>query len=336
MTTKNIKPPLEPAKFIRNGKYPDSLMQTDVAELANHIALYRMKQIVSFSGYLASPLAEAPRARWATRYRASPYATAVCAYAWMGTAELVASGVAGYATVEFSGGGTATLDGHHAATENVNPDGCATVFSLAKSGSFIWAPTPGTLYDVVVSDVQSVIMGLTLYEINLEEDPPWKEGYAQGTPLLDTDRQELIAGARLAWKRQAAPLYSWTCNDHTTPRTMSSTTAKNLIDNSSTAVSGATPGVTLDLRVRSTIARTTVPCTMHVYASAVDEGSVILKDSGGATVCTVTFDGALAWESTTFNLPATRAKYDLHYVSASPGDAVSVFAVHIEQFSSGV
>jgi hypothetical protein len=99
---------------------------------------------------------------------------------------------------------------------------------------------------------------------------------------------------------------------------------KNLIDDTSEVVTPDTPGVTLDLRNRTTLGRPQIPVRLKVFATntiAGDTGVVVLLDSTGAAKVSVLITGGGssnldthgAWYVSDGFLPATLAKYDLHY-----------------------
>lgn len=99
---------------------------------------------------------------------------------------------------------------------------------------------------------------------------------------------------------------------------------KNFIDDTSTTVSANTPGKTLDMRNRTTLSRSGVPVRFKVFATnsvAGDTGVVKLVDENGADVLVVAVTGGGstnldthgAWYATDGLLPATLAKYDVHY-----------------------
>jgi hypothetical protein len=345
MTAQYAKPPLQPLQFARNGKYPDALLQTEMADLANHLALYQMKEIASF-GMTTTIRATASGTdpRWRTRYRSSPNVVGIAAYGMLAQSNVE---IPAYALIEFdttagSLAGSAELHYGTSALEASEPDDCGFQFAILSDGSGVWTPTADTIYDVTVNDVDSRIGALTLYEICLNSGPPFSEGYAVQSPILDTDRSELLNAARLMWKRQAAPLFTWTVDDQATPRTRTSTTPINIIDNASTTVTAATVGFTIDLRNRSTQRRTTVPCVFEVYGRSQQaiggDGSVLLLNSSGTTLATGTLveaAGTNAWDSVSVDLPATLAKYDIHFAASAGGDTVSLYAVVLRQYASG-
>lgn len=107
---------------------------------------------------------------------------------------------------------------------------------------------------------------------------------------------------------------------------------KNWIDDTSTTVNANTPGRTIDLRYRTTLSRQAsgVPVRFKVFATntaAGDTGAVLLLDSTGATMLAVSITGGGssnldthgAWYVTDGYLPATLAKYDIHYGGNTAG-----------------
>lgn len=348
MTVQYATPWLQPAKFIRNGKYPDSLLQADLAGLANHIALYRMKEIARFGmnvGSLTSPTTTS-RVRWRTQYVASPHVRAVVVMAWVAKSEPVSLEEFEVfdPTVVFSFDDgtdvhTAEIKYGAATTESADPNDCAAIWTFVRSATTpadFWQPVSGSVNDVTITDFRSRVVSATIYEVPFGIPAPFVEGYAAGTPILDADRQALVEYARLAWKTQAAPLLTWTLDDQASPRSTTSDTQKNLVDDTSTTVTGATPGYTLDLRHRARVSTGTVSCRLSAYGSSTDVGYVRLRDSGGAVVAGVEINSPTpGWFAATCEMPATLAKYDIHYDSTS-GETTEVSAVHLEQWSSGV
>lgn len=113
---------------------------------------------------------------------------------------------------------------------------------------------------------------------------------------------------------------------------------KNIIDDTSTTVSANTPGVYLDLRYRTTLARASlgVPVRLWVYASSTvanDTGTVQILDSASAPQLTVPITGTTAkWYATDGYLPAADAKYDAVYGGNTLG-TLSVLAFSLHEFA---
>jgi len=119
---------------------------------------------------------------------------------------------------------------------------------------------------------------------------------------------------------------------------------KNLIDDTSTTVSAATPGAELDLRYRTTLTRAAwgVPVRFWVYAAssvANDTGVVQILDSAGSAKLTIPITGTTArWYVTDGYLPATDAKYDPHRGGNTTGtlDVYAFTVLEYADISTGV
>lgn len=351
MVAQYAKPPVEPAQFARNGKYPDASMQAELADLANRLALYRLKEVARFgaenlySNVVPYPSSDAERARWRFAFQASPYAACIIAKAWV-SQTIASSSDDPYVRLriqtatpttlgdaEFHFGSTeATTLAEQLALMAISQNSTGVAFVVNASG--IAVPVANTAYFGTISDFNRArVLSISVYEGSFLTPAPFAEGYAATTSIYDRDRQDLLVGARTMWKQQAAHLFNYSVGYDTSARTRSSATPVNILDNTSTVVSTATPGYTLDLRNKSTVRRGTVPCAFKAYGSIpAGSGSVVLKDSAGATVATVAINSATpGWFSTTCNLPATLAKYDLMYAGAGL-NTVSVLAASLYQY----
>lgn len=99
----------------------------------------------------------------------------------------------------------------------------------------------------------------------------------------------------------------------------------NFYDTGESSVTADTPGKTLVLDNWATLSRGVVPCVLWVYASDAtigDTGQVLLLDEDAVAVITVDIDNGPGWYSATGDLPATTAKYDIHF-----GNAVGTIAI---------
>jgi hypothetical protein len=341
MGSQYAKPPLEPFQFARNGQYPDSFLQGEMADLANKIALYRGKEYFSNFAIVDGPTTAVEEVRWRFACRASPYANAIGVYAWLAQHAVEDPGASPYVRLRMQDGTPTTLGDvelHYglAAVSSATPNTMAPMFGLLKDGNGDpVSPVAGTDYYGTISEFQGRVAAISVFELTLNATVPFREGYAAGSSILDLDRQELVAGARLLWKQGAGHLFNWNVDKADSPRTRTSATSINVIDNSSTAVSAATPGFTLDLRNRTTVRRTTVPVVFKVYASSPGLGSAILRNSAGAAVATIANISAAGWYSAQANLPATLAKYDAH-IAGDGTNAISCSAMSLYQSATGL
>jgi hypothetical protein len=66
-------------------------------------------------------------------------------------------------------------------------------------------------------------------------------------------------------------------------------------------------------------------------SNASGNGSVVLKDSSGTILATITVTATNGWDSTTVNLPATNAKYDIQYAGGAGATQTNLYAVSLYQ-----
>lgn len=345
MADRNVRPPIHPFRYARNGKYPDALYTAQLATVAGHLTAFRMKEVASFgmTTVLLTTPGIAGRVRWRARFRTSPYVERIACYALMAPCSADPASTGSFARVEFDDGtirGIAKLPfGESYETDIPNDTGLSVTLARdSATPTQEWVPTADTVYNVTVTDINSRIVALSIWEGSATGAGVHDAGYAAGVPILDSQRENLITSARLMWKQQAAQLFTWTVDNQASPRTRISGTACNLIDNSTTTVTTATPGYTIDLRNRSTVSRGTVPCVFEAYGkteNALGSGAVELRDSSGSVLASVAFTSTTAsWQSDTVDLPATLAKYDLYF----KGDATwtcSAYAATLRQYASG-
>lgn len=336
--------PIAAERFVRNGKYPDAYFMHWVRREITRGARWRTKEVFRGADNLTNILTSggASRTRWRFRFHTSPYAR----YLWVNFVLAGAKGTgsptgrlriettvpATFGDAEYSAGGVSGITN----TPNTLSTGRTTLVS-GGTALAITADTDfqGTFYDIN----DGVIIAANVYEWSLEntiENGYLDSEYAVGSPIYDEDTGDAIAMARTLWKRGAAHLFNWASNTDATARTRASSTPINLIDDSSTAVSAATPGYTLDLLYKTTVSRasTGVPCVFAVYGAATvaGNGTVELRDSAGAVVATCAgFAVAGGWVTTTCNLPASSAKYDVFFYSNGV-DGLTVYAVSLYQY----
>lgn len=338
MTSSFAKRPIEPRRYVRNGRIPDARFAANLAEDANALSKFRLKELARF----ATPLDSIPESSSGTRVRfrfaahLSPHATAIR------TVMLLANASTGPTTthaaeVEITDGSANVLGVASAAFGGTGGGNLPS--TMAQASPFVMS-SPGAIAQLTgdqpifgeVRELDGVrIVAISIFEVAYQTPDPVDAGFALGSPILDSDRQAITETLRNAWKQQAAPLITWSVNEDADARVTTSTTATNIVDGTSTTVSAATPGWTLDLSNASTLRRSpNVPCVIKCYASAaVDAGAVLLVDSTGATVATVSIPvGAAAWQSATFNLPASSGKYDLMH-KAGTAATTTLYAVSV-------
>ncbi len=327
---------IQPNLYAQNAKPVRCSVEEAMRVEANQLRAFRGREQFVSPGFIA-PVAgssgTSPRNRWRYYSHTGPHTTRVrvrmrIARQNNGTSStphcrftLADSAGAAIGTVEaFYGTGSTTGDG-----------------SPADWGFF-----EGTIDVDPDIDVQGLFadydFGRLVHALVIEEpaDHDTANGYlgpapALGSPIYDAEREDLVTYANAAWRRGRAQVFNF-CHDEDGAYSLTTATDTNILDRSSTAVSAATPGYTLDLTGKDLFrAGGVVPCVLAIYgdASANSAAKVKIKDSGGTTLATVFLTTALGWRTTTVNLPASSAKYDLTFSSdaAATGNlyAVSCF-----------
>lgn len=324
----------------RNGFYPAANTQLALAETANHINEWCTKAIEFRCPISAIPaLSATARTRWRGVIHTSPFAENL--FVKFEAAQINDNLGTAHASkdpfvkvlVEDSGGtdiGTAEFHFGYSVGSNDTPNTFGTIrLPIVDANGVIVQVDPSTDYFISVSDEQSArAIGVSIYERHLGASTA--NGYARteavaGSPILSADRQTLLTNLRNQWTDGAAGLWHWASNTDATAPTRTGGD-QNIIDASSTTPSASTPGATLDLRNRSTVRRSTVPCIWYVNASrTAGTAGVSIGINGGTVIATITpTTSSPAWYSTTFDLPATLTKYDI--LHSCSGGTVTTYA----------
>ena len=345
--TVKTQAPIQVRRFARNGKHPDADLEVAKNEHLNQIAMYRTKQI--YCGVVSSGRTNSNTVLWRFAFHSGPLAFS------MFVRMMLAPG--------FSQQLTMTVDLYSDATETTLVS--STTFNqndpTGGTGSFGWqalkpidqyiAIAADTDYYVKVSKAGCVAMGCVFIELasmtqNFSGYLP-QNVHAQGN-ILDVFRQNQATLIKNLWKRNCAPVFIWTVepgalntlNSGPSPFTYkvtTSTTGTNVLDLTSTTVTVNTPGWTPDLTGKARLSQTGgVPCIMKVFGLVdAGTGTVELKDSGGSVVASVAVTSVAGqWTSSTaFNLPASVAKYDLHY-RVTAGNTFSIWACSVYEYEA--
>ncbi len=196
--------------------------------------------------------------------------------------------------------------------------------------------SPSTRYQAKFDEVGfGRVVAAVVYELP-STTPTAYPLLSAGSPIYSAHRTRLLGGVTDALNNNGSHLFNWCVELDASPRSTSSTTAKNIVDDTSTAVSAATPGFVLPLSNARTLMQTGVGVVMSVYATPpAGGGTVTLKDSTGAVVLTVTCTGGggLAWYTVSGTISAAAdAKFDLHYAKTAGGGNFTVGAVSVYQY----
>ncbi len=353
----NAQAPIQLNQNVRNGLGPVAELQNLIAERAGYWIRNRTKLLWQSPCSLAAvPTSDSlPRTRWRFAFHTGPYGRYVFAHVYMAYQN---SGAAAdcYAILRIRNrAGTIVSD----TIRRFGSNGLATSdipsnFSLGFVGL---TDSAGALLELD-SDTDYFgewieVNGARLVSAGVHEVADWPDtdngyaamGAAGGSPIYDIDRVTPRGMANAQWLRGAVPLWSWSADDDSTAPTVigggSPSTYINVIDNSSTTVTTATPGVKLDMRYRSTLRRAAsgVPVRLWVYAgriegSSVGIGSARIVNAAGATVIDVPLTSTVGWYMTEGYLPATDVKYDLHF-GGNQTDDIAIYAMTLYEYDDG-
>jgi hypothetical protein len=151
----------------------------------------------------------------------------------------------------------------------------------------------------------------------------------RGGPIVDASREEMASGLTAKWARGATGLITWNEADGGIALAPS-TTYTNAIDLSSTSVTSATPGWTLDLTRHNTVAQAEVPVILRCYVSS-DGGKVRLASSVGMLL-EITGINSVGWYEVAGTLPATSTKMDLQIARVGGAISMAIYAASLYEY----
>ncbi len=348
-TTRAAQPPIPIMRWARNGKYPDAWMLNAMNEALNQAAMQRPKEVFHYLGdpnTFARTSVVGTRNRWRWYFHTGPLTHQLAVVCVLGSptnsAPAASAASSAACAIRTPLGGPVGGEEFFYGPSPTGTGGYNIGWPYLKTITKYIAVDPDTDYQGLLADVNyGKLVSACVYEVpsmTTHNGGYMPQNLPAGAPILATDRQKLMELARLLWRRGGAHIMNWCVDDSSnSPRSTTSSTARNIVDDASTAVSVSTPGFTFDMRYQDRVSQTSgVPCVIAAYgvktASATFDGTVTLKDSTGATVVTLANqwnNAGATWATAAFNLPATVAKYDLHYSRAVAASAFQLHAVSI-------
>lgn len=349
-TTKAATPPIEVKKFCQNGDSPSAQYWNLLDEATNAAALYRGKQVFSWSsrvglsGISIPSSAAGTRNRWRAAFHTGKYTTRLMARvvlcppnnnfgnATYGKLTIFSGATEGTTVTSASfyygaGPGTTIVNGYQYLREIMLPiEGLTADTDYTLRFDDI---DYGRIVCASVFELPSLTDGITGYlPLTLNQDSEVLHVYRQNVALVQKNLCKLSGGTIL----------TWTVDDQSSPITITPLTPTNIIDASSTTYGAAIPGPTFDMANKARLAQTSgVPIKVRVWGSDTGGlGAVTLRDSAGASVVEVAVTGAAAWFTNTGYLPASSGKF---YLTANGNvgdgtDPVSVHAVSIYPYET--
>jgi hypothetical protein len=356
--SKTAAAPLQADRWARNGLHPDAALINGMNEACNAAVLFRSRQIFCSYARINAALgtvSSADRDRWRFAFHTGPYCHALFAIVSMIPTDggpTLASQPTSNKLIVYSDTAEAVTVVTQTFTYGSHPHGGTgsdTVTDIRVAMNFIEGVSPDTDYYAKFVDVNyGRIQSATVFELqSLTEE---SDGYASQnntamSPIVSAYRQTLAPRIRNLWRRGSAQVLNWTADDPTggihAPPSIISATATNIIDGTSTTVSASTPGYTLVMNNKDRLSQSSgIPCVMKAYgkmSAGSTAGVLQLKDSTGAVIASIgsgAFTSVAGWHSSAaFNLPATTAKYDIHFKSDGAA-TFTLYAVSIYQYET--
>lgn len=338
-------PPIQVARWTRNGKHPNAILGSMKGEAANQAALYKAKEtfrtVGLFGGGFQSHGMTAGSGtcnRWRVAFRTGPYSQFL-------DVEVMLTQDSSFGTASSYGQLDITETATAAVTTATFPVGATAISRL--SAALVRRRIqvkPGTDYTAVFSDHGSDMWFTNMHELaslSTFFGGVLPQNLAAGGPILDAYRRNEAEVIRALWQQSAWPIFNWCVEDDTLPPTTTSASMTNLVDafvsTSGTTTLGTsnidvtTPGFYVDTtgRARRSQSTTGIPFLMAVYGSTADLAYVEIVDPHGNQV--VYGEEILGvtpgWSYVVGSFPAgIDQKYDIRFCS-SAGNATKIGAV---------
>lgn len=305
----------------QNGDSPAVNFYRDLDAAVDHLGRYgSMRQLYGRArelGILSGASASTTVARW--RIRTGPYADRLAVVLLLGEAfENGASAAQPYAEVDLkiSGGATTTLGPFVApitAFTGVGdaPNDCLVAMATSDVNA-------STVYECALRQVEYCrVVAVLVFEQGSATAITTLPDVVAGSPIYDAHRNALLPPLSNMHAECGGISWHWSLFDGSS-RTRTSSTAINLIDNTTTGTpTTAHYGVYLTPAYHNRASKTTVAFSLGAYASISGgaTGTVRLIDTSGNTYSLSITGASLAWNAGTVNLPATEAFYALQFLS---------------------
>ena len=343
---KTARERVSPHRLGDNGASVSGAGENLLATKINQALRYQRKEVFGYSSIYDSALASSAtaRVRWRSAFHSGVLATRLVIRAVMKPADATTSGPYAVFAVADDAGRTSSVQ------MDYGGQGTTTVPALEGYG-FVRVTLdirPDTNYTASFTDYDGAILVSACVH---EESATNETGYIDSSdlmrPVYSTTRQQMMESMDDLWALNASHVFNFTVDTDDNARFMTnSSTARNVIDDSSTTVTAATPGYTIDLRYKNRRSKTTVPCVFRVcgYADTSGRpGAAYLLNSSGTALATVVIghnaSAAPVWWSALVDLPATEAKYDIHfagYGTSSPSNRTYFYACSLYEFDGSV
>lgn len=333
-----MKPPIDHARFCRNGQLVQAPLYSRVARDVNHVAGYRRKRIASFSQKLDSIAsgASGTTSCWRSYFHTGHNVKYI-------EAEIIAArpdgGTAPYSYISIAeaplylAGDTSDywFHGNIDSSPSDTPDEWSSAVLRCDASS-----DQAYALQVVAVDYARPI-SVVVYEVGETPCDTSNTGcvnpnYGVGDPILDAHILELCQAQDELLRTNRAHLFSW--SPYGSYSRVTGTTYTSVVDGSSTTTGAAVPAPVLENQYHNTKSRTAVPGILAVYANPDTNDAFVKIDDGTNTIeVTITGGGSTTWYTQAGSIPAAAAtKYVPMAKAGGAAEDIDVYAVAFFEF----
>lgn len=336
-------------RWCRNGAVPDTYLATQLVEGLNHVIAYRRKLVMSCCelGSLVDGSA-GTTTNWRARFKSGRGVSSLRFRLGLGLDNHNSGDARVDVDVTESGGSTTTIRVDFGDSANGSGgDAPSTIGWFTRTVSI----DAETVYEIAIKGIDGGRPLCVLCHEYADPEVDESRGFAELSPTAGFDitsdfRKEVFRKLCSAWLENGAHLFTWPGKGNGTARSVTGTTWTNLLDLSSTSVTGATPGYTFNSAGSGSTALATLlplvrlsgsndlPVTLCAFANtdAGSTGEVRLVDSASAGVSLTGITTTLQWHTTNTTLSnvdsiAGSGKLDLQLRNGTAGQTTNVYAV---------
>lgn len=334
---------LHHARFVRNGLIPHAQYESDLTNALNFVGACCNKELFR-NGCALTDIPDSSgttRVRWRFAGHTGPLLRQLRATLYMARKNAGDPIFSPKVTVYITNADESTTYGSATFQFGAAPLGGANDWpSEFGQGMVIieGVPASTTIYGRIEETDEARLISASVYEqskpISAANGYVVPDVVSAQQPILDERRQAMLELASSLWHEGAAPLYSWSADIQSSPKTTTSTSPVNILDGAA-VVDETSPAPTLDTSYGGTAARpNAVPCTFAVRAKVTGgSGRVYLEDVLGGTLAAISFtETTETWKSTTLDLEALTGKYHVTF-EADSGETISAYAASLFQLA---
>ncbi len=321
----------------RNNMIVSGTLARQIAQGMNFVAAYRQKHVFSKSTW-NSPIGNAAGATtpWHGAFHAGHNTSWLVFDMLLAAAGSSATDPYVYWNVTPSGGAAVKTDEFHYGEIDGSPPDYPDGYQRAVIKYQI--PTKDKTYaiEMVLNDYARVASATVylegFYPVNDANTGVCDPRISVGSPILDTQLEDILANGTALYKRNACHLWSWSQDDASNPKNCTSSTYTNPFDSTTGTPTSSTWGQRIDTTYHNSYSASTVPVTVAIRASRTGSSTndVQLIDTSGTQLVVLSNYTTEGWLVTGVNWPVGTTKFDVQGRVGDPRtDTLHIHAVSV-------